>query len=287
MLKSLLQLLLVAATAYAGYLSLLYLQQRQMMFPGAGMSAEPLAALHLAPPRQRVSLRASFGRVQAVWIPAPEATAPALIYFHGNAEFAAQNLDALSRVAALGVQVLLIEYPGYAGSDGQPTRSSLNEAAQLGFDWLAAHPRVDRQRIIGMGRSIGSGPAVELSSTRPLAGLVLLSPFAQLDGFAHQVGAPAGLIRDRYDNLAQLRSFAGPVLLFHGRHDFIIPIRHSQTLHQASPSSRLIELDCGHNDCPYFGAAFLEVLQRYLHTEFAAERPAKPQAPGDVSASQH
>ncbi len=260
-------LILLLAAIYAAFLALLYLQQRQMMFPGAGMSATPLATQGFAAPAELVALPAEFGEVMAIWIPTSTSPAPAAIYFHGNAEFAAQNVDALRPLAALGVHVLLIEYPGYAGTDGTPSRASLNSAARLAFDWLAANQLVDAARIFAIGRSIGSGPAVELSLTRQLAGLVLLSPFARLDAFAHQVGAPAWLIRDRFDNQAVLSEYDGPLLLFHGRQDGIIGFEHSELLNTLRPPSQLIALDCGHNDCPYFDAAFYATLQGFLKRE--------------------
>jgi hypothetical protein len=48
------------------------------------------------------------------------------------------------------------------------------------------------QNIAALGRSIGSGPAVYVSSLFQLAGLVLVSPFLSL----------SALIKDRYGSLA-------------------------------------------------------------------------------------
>lgn len=264
MLKRILHLILLLAAGYTAYLALLYLQQRQIMFPGAGMSTTPLATQRFAAPAEVIALPGDFGTVLAIWLPAEAPRAPAAIYFHGNAEFAAQNVEALRPLTALSVHVLLVEYPGYAGAEGSPSRASLNSAAALAYDWLAANERVDSGRILAIGRSIGSGPAVELSRNRQLAALVLLSPFASMDEFAHQVGAPAWLIRDLYDNHAVLNDYTGRVLLYHGRQDGIIGFSHSERLHVALPTSQLVALDCGHNDCPYFDAEFYATLQRFL-----------------------
>ncbi len=268
MLRSLLNVLAAVAIAYALYLALLFLQQRQMMFPGAGMRWDDSAAWW--PPRaQDVRIPASFGEVRGVLLPAPgeDALAPAALYFHGNAETVEQNLPLLAGVAALGMHVLLLEYPGYAGADGRPTRATLNETARLGYDWLAAHAQVDAARIVAIGRSIGSGPALELAGERPLRALVLLAGFTSVADFARRMGAPAFLIRDRYDNLARLDAYDGPLLLFHGRRDRIIPHAHGRRLAAAHPRAELVTLDCGHNDCPYFDAAFLARLRAFLVAE--------------------
>ncbi len=261
--------LAVGVCAYALYLLLLYVQQRSMMFPGVGMRFTPMTELSLPANARPVVLPASFGEVQALWLQGTGTAdrSAAALYLHGNAESVGQNLAGLNALAQRGLHVLLVEYPGYAGAAGTPTRAALSEATRLAFDHLAAHPQVDARRIVAIGRSIGSGPATDLSRERSLAALILLSPFADLDSFAHSVGAPAMLIRDRFDNLAALRSFTGPVLLVHGRRDAIIPPSHSRRLTEVAPRASLRELDCGHNDCPFFERAGLQLLETFLHEQ--------------------
>ncbi|HET6603577.1 MAG TPA: hypothetical protein VFG21_05085 [Xanthomonadaceae bacterium] len=262
--RVLLQIAGALVLAYAAYLLLLYVGQRSMMFPGAGMAARQ-NAFQLPHGAEAISIPASFGTVSAILLRAPDAKpAPALLYFHGNAEFAAQNTALLQPLTALPLHVLIVEYPGYAGSDGVTGRDTLGEAALLAYDWLTRRPEVDRSRIVAMGRSIGAGPAVELAVARPVAALVLLSAFSSIDAFAHGMGAPAFLIRDRYDNRPVLRGYSRPLLLFHGRRDRIIPYAHSLALAQAAPDARMVTLECGHNDCPYFDPAFVGALEAFL-----------------------
>lgn len=260
-------LMLIAAAllaAYAVWLALLYVGQRSMMFPGADLQVDA-GRYPLVPGAEAVAIPAAFGQVRGYFLRAPSsASAPAVLYFHGNAELAVQNVALLLPLSDLGMHVLIVEYPGYAGSDGAPGRVTLDEAARVGHDWLARRTDVDPTRIVAMGRSIGAGPAVALAAERPVATLVLLSGFSSLDGFAHGMGAPAFLLRDRYDNAAALRHYPRPVLLFHGRRDRIIPYAHAQTLSQAAPGAKLVTLDCGHNDCPYFEPAFVVILEQFL-----------------------
>lgn len=264
--SGLLRLLAIGAVGYALYLTLLFAQQRTMMFPGPGMGFPPVSQAALPLGASRVGLPASFGEVQGILLHADDARLglPAVLYFHGNAESVAQNLAALQPLARRGLHVLLVEYPGYAGSDGLPTRSSLVEAGQLAHGFLAGSPEVDPQRIIAVGRSIGSGPAAELTRTHGLAAVVLLSPFSELDDFAHGMGAPAWMIRDRFDNASALAGFDGPVLLFHGRRDGIIRVDHSRRLQATARAATLVEMECGHNDCPYFGPGFVDTLLQFL-----------------------
>jgi uncharacterized protein len=261
----LLRLAIALLAIYLGYLALLFVTQRSVIFPGAGIGWD-WDEQWLPPAAESVEIEASFGKVRAVLLPADgPRPAPALVYFHGNAEFVGQNTDLLQPLTAFGLHVLLVEYPGYAGSDGRPSRASLAEAGRRGYDWLAQRDDVDATRIVTVGRSIGAGPAVELAAERPVAAIVLLSPFSSLAALARGLGAPGFLLRDRYDNLALLREYPHPVLLFHGRRDEIIPFSHSLALAEAAPAAQLQPMDCRHNDCPYFeDEAFMRVLEGFL-----------------------
>ena len=257
---------------YVCYLGLLFVQQRSVMFPGASMDWDGVGRA-LPAHAEAVSIPVSFGQVQGVLLhahrsprrddPAPAAPAPAAIFFHGNAEFVDQNVPLLEPLAAAGLQVLLVEFPGFADTDGRPSRATLDEAALKSYDWLATRRDVDATRIVVIGRSIGTGPAVALARQRPARAVVLMAAFGSLDDFAHRMGAPAFLLRDRYDNLA-LRDYGGPVLLFHGRDDDIIPYRNSEYLLKAAPNATLVPMACGHNDCPFFEPEFMERLRRFL-----------------------
>jgi fermentation-respiration switch protein FrsA (DUF1100 family) len=118
------------------------------------------------------------------------------------------------------------------------------------YDWAAAQPGVDRARILAWGRSLGGGAVCMLARERPLAALVLESTFTSMRAMAKALfGVPGFLVRDRFDNLELVRTFAGPILQFHGQHDPSIPLEHARALHAAAAHSELHELPCGHNDC--------------------------------------
>jgi hypothetical protein len=118
------------------------------------------------------------------------------------------------------------------------------------YDWAATQPGVDRARIVGWGRSLGGAAICALARERPLAALVLESTFTSMHAMAKELfGVPGFLVRDRFDNLAVVRGFKGPILQFHGDHDASIPLAHARALHAAAARSELYLLPCGHNDC--------------------------------------
>lgn len=271
MLSALLRFLLLLLVAYCLYAALLWSRQSSLMYPIAGGERRPMRAL----PPGATAIETGNG-VRAAWLPAPHAAprAPAVVFMHGNAELVEDVVRDFETIAALGVHVLLVEYPGYGGAPGAPGFESLSGAAEAGYDWLAARPEVDPERIVAMGISIGGGPAAELTRRRSVRALVLQSTFANTDVFARSMGVPGFLVRDRFDNLARVAAFAGPTLILHGRHDEVIAFAHGQALARAQPHARFVALDCGHNDCFYRGPEFARLLGTFLREAGVLAEPA-------------
>ena len=253
----------VAALIYVCWATFLFFMQRRMMFPGADLAQYGLTSA----PAEVESIRLPFsgGSVEAWFVPAAAPhPSPAAVFAHGNAELITNGLPDARSLAGLGVSVLLVEYPGYGGSDGRASRQSIGEVFLTAYDWLAARPDVNEEDIIGVGRSLGTGIITDLARHRPLRALVLQSAYTSTATFAKRYLLPGFLVRDRFDNLEVLEEYSGPVLLIHGRQDPVIPYSHGERLAAASESTELISLDCGHNDCPPDWAAYESALQNFL-----------------------
>lgn len=222
--------------------------QRGVLFPAP--PARPLPGHRGMEPV--VTGRAS-GGYQALML-APHAAAqtrsPVVIFAHGNGELAADWIDEFEPMRDWGWSVLLLEYPGYGGSAGTPSESSIRDAALAVFDWAAADPRLDATRIVAYGRSIGGGAAVQIATARPVAALILESSFTSTRPLAARYGVPGWLVRDVFDNLAALGRYRGPLLVIHGSGDQLIPVSEGRALAAAVPSAEFHALPCGHNDCP-------------------------------------
>lgn len=246
LLRSILTILLLSL---AGWWTLLYFNQRSMMFPApspAGGPPRPADA-------QQVWLALPEGPVEAWYLP-PLAhsarPAPVLLFTHGNGELIDYWPAEFDLPRRWGFGVLLLEYPGYGRSRGKPSEVSITAAVTAAYDWAVQQPDIDAQRIVAWGRSVGSGAACALLAQRPIAAAILESPFTSVAAFARQFGAPGFLVRDRFDNLARVQAYRGPLLILHGADDMQIPPAHSQALAAAAPKAELHLLPCGHNDCP-------------------------------------
>ena len=244
-------LALVALTVVLlGLAGLLRSVQRRILFPArtAGDASAALAAVG----GEAVWLETSSARSEAWYLPAHGAPGPAplLVFTHGNGELVDDWVDGFETPRAWGVNVLLVEYPGYGRSGGAPSERSIDAAMLAAYDWATARADVDRKRVVAWGRSLGAGAACALASRRRVDALVLESAFTDVRSLARRLGLPGFLVFDPFDNLAFVRGYRGPILLVHGTRDAIVPVEHARALHAAAPLSELELLPCGHNDCP-------------------------------------
>jgi len=263
-LRTLVIAILAVILLYLSYLAFIFFAQRGHLFPGTELKHPP--ELVLPPRTEHIRLSADGKIVEALYLPAHgsprgEAKRPAVIYAHGNYELIGHRLDELRAYNDAGIDLLLVEYPGYGSSEGEPSQESVTRAFTAGYDWLAARSGVDGGRIIGHGFSLGGGVVCALSRVRPLRALILQSSFIGVYFYTRRMFLPDFILRDPFDNLSAMAAFRGPVLILHGTRDAIVPPENGRALHRASPGSRLVMLECGHNDCAGDARLWPEILR--------------------------
>ncbi|MDX1577227.1 MAG: alpha/beta hydrolase [Gemmatimonadota bacterium] len=276
--------LAVLAALYLVYAGLFFAIQRWVLYPGTRLGPGPSwPGGARTPAAETIALPSAAGDIRAWYAPAPAgaATGTGALVFHGNAELAVDLLAPFRPLADLGVSALFVEYPGFGGEPGRPTEISIMEVAAAAHDWLAAREEVDGDRIVAIGRSLGSGPAAGLSRRKPVRALVLWSPFVSVGYLAlRKYGLPPFLALDRFDTRGALESFEGPVLIFHGTRDRVIPFRNATVLAEAHPEATLVRWSCGHNDCPPTWDELWEPL-----ADFLAKSGLLPREAGDAPSS--
>jgi pimeloyl-ACP methyl ester carboxylesterase len=162
--------------------------------------------------------------------------------------------------------VVVFHYRGYAPSSGKPSAQALLSDSLAIFDHLQ---RPAGEPIIAAGFSIGSGVAAYLARHRPIAGLILVTPFDSLEVLARDLywWAPVGLLfRHRMPTIEFVRGSPAPTALILAERDAVVPARRSAPLRQASRSLVLARtIDAGHNniyDHPAFAEAMREAVTR-------------------------
>ncbi len=171
------------------------------------------------------------------------------LMLHGNGGQAADRVYALPSFSERDA-VHVLEYPGYGLRGGKPSHKSFNAAAQKAYADLVR--RYPGHAVGVVGESIGSGPACFLAGQNPApAKLVLITPFDRMETLAsrHVSWIFASLLLEaKWDNVAALRHYRGPVDIFAAEGDQVIPIAHAKALADAVPQARFHRISGGHND---------------------------------------
>ena len=237
-------LLLTISLTGIALVSLLFLFQRSLLFP------IPPGVLPLSLPSHVEKIVLSEGHALLLKTTISTGRSPVIIYTHGNAELAHWSIPSFKDLTDAGYHVLLVEYPGYAGSMGSPSSTTIETAVLEAYDEVTRRKDVDPGQTVAYGRSIGGGPACILAQQRMVASLILESTFSSLGALVREQGFPALLLRDSFENEKIVAELDVPVLIYHGTEDSLIPFAHAQRLHSAAKNSTLITATCGHNDCP-------------------------------------
>jgi uncharacterized protein len=182
----------------------------------------------------------------------------ALIYFGGNAEDVSQVVPDLVD-AFPGSAIYALHYPGYGGSFGTPSQQAIFDDSLALFDRVLA----DHANITVVGRSLGSGVAVWIASKRPIARLVLVTPFDSLaDPAAEQYRflPVRWLLRDRFESWRYAPMVTAPTRIIVAGDDELVPRSSSDRLRtrfREGLATYLVVPGFGHNtiqDCPGYWA---------------------------------
>lgn len=171
------------------------------------------------------------------------------------------------------------DYSGYGLANGKPSEQDCYSDILAAHTYLVSHMQIPPNRIILFGRSLGSGPTVQLASTlsNNVAGVVLISAFTS----CLRVVLDSKRTRkfDMFVNIDKVDRIVVPVLCVHGTADDIVPISHGVRLAQRA---RFALDPCwirgaGHNnlECEHFQ---YPVFQRYVQLleELLLWRPPRP-----------
>ena len=163
-------------------------------------------------------------------------------------------------------EVVVFHYRGYAPSTGEPSGAALIADAPLIYD--AAVKRLKPARTIGVGFSIGTGVAAQLSAERKLDGLILVTPFESLKAVAASMypWLPIGpFFSHEIDAAAPLKDSTVRVAIIGAARDEIVPTERTDALRRIVPKlayDRTIS-NAGHNDI-YSRSEFHEAMRAAL-----------------------
>lgn len=210
---------------------------------------------------------------------AAETEAPAILFFHGNGEIAADYDGIAPLYTRLGITLLVTDYRGYGRSGGSPTCSNLLTDAVTVFNALDRvfedHGLVPSHLYV-MGRSLGSAAAIEVAvhAGDKLAGLIIESGGWDTVGLLARLGVRmqgGDEAHDGLGNRAKMGRITTPTLIIHGENDVLIPAAEGQELYRSSAAQdkRLVLIPgAGHNDLMTVGMAqYFDAIRTFVFGE--------------------
>jgi fermentation-respiration switch protein FrsA (DUF1100 family) len=171
-----------------------------------------------------------------------------VLHFHGNADsaFAPWQIRHCEALRRSGFNVLEIDYRGFGLTPGRPSEAGMYEDAEAAYQALLQRG-VASNRIIVLGHSLGSGPAVFLASRHDAAALVLFGAFTSIPDAAagRYPYLPVRLaVAVQFDSLARIGHVHMPIIIAHSREDTLIPYSHALRLFAAANEpKRLLTFD--------------------------------------------
>ena len=194
----------------------------------------------------------------------------------GNGTVALDWADWIASNAPVEDAWLLVDFPGYGDSEGEPSPERIRESLRAALPaaaeslGLSAVPAPSRLRFFG--HSLGAAAVLIAASEFDIRQGLLLSPFTSTMEMSRAVtGIPLGfLVTHRFDNSARLDEIIsrGPanILILHGTDDEVIPVGMSRKLARGRENSvSLTEIQgARHNDIPENHSAVLARALRSL-----------------------
>lgn len=164
----------------------------------------------------------------AVYLP-NKAAKYTLLFSHGNAEDIGYMLPFLRELHAHGFSVFAYDYHGYGLSRGLPSENNCYLDVDAAYEYLTQVAKIAPQNIIAHGRSVGAAVSLDLAIKKPIAGLIMESPFVT----AFRVLTKIPLLPfDKFNNLKKIKSLTYPLLVIHGTADNIVAPWHSKMLYE-------------------------------------------------------
>ena len=165
--------------------------------------------------------------------------APLLIFFGGNMQNSSNTcinfLNSNTYQYFENYNVLMVDYPGYGLSDGKPSDKTMFSSALKVYDYACNLDCVDKDNIVVLGYSIGTGVATYVASQRNVNGLILIAPYDRAlslynDTFNIFYGPLKLLARYKFDSISYAQNVSVSPLIITSYDDEVIDYKLSLNL---------------------------------------------------------
>lgn len=176
---------------------------------------------------------------------------PLVFYFGGNAS----NVEFIvgDKKFIPGISACTFNYRGYGLSEGEPSEAKIVKDALFIYNSFKNDPSIDQNNITIIGRSLGTGVAIQLAAQVDAAKLILVSPYDSMinTAFDHYPFLPTKLLlKHPFKSVDFAKNIKQKVLIIYGDKDKIVSPKRSLALVQAflTPPKVVVFKDRVHND---------------------------------------
>ncbi len=241
------RIIMLIGLTYSFFLVFLYIYQDKLLFFPMKLVNENMAGINGN--AEAIEIVAADDVHLRGWLIKEPAPMPLILYFGGNAEEASGFSYAKERLEGRGLA--LVNYRGYGLSDGVPGEEALLQDGLAVYDYFSAREDIDKDNIVLMGRSLGSGVAVHVAKHRSPRGVILITPYDSITRVAQKkmpLFPVSLLLRHRFDSISKAPHIKTPALAFIAEDDLIVPPGHGKKLMEEWGGKReIVVLEANHN----------------------------------------
>lgn len=268
MLGLLLSVLKIAVLVYLGLCLLVSCRQASFIYyPTSELRWDPV---DVGLPYEDVFLSEGKGDTIHGWFVPVDGAEYTVLFFHGNAGNIGDRVESIKLFADMGLNVMIVDYPGYGRSTGKPTEDGTYEAARLAWMHLVQEHGLSPKSITVFGRSLGGAVAAWLAEQEAPRSLILESTFTSVPDMGKEIYPflPVRLLaRFKYDTGERIGRVDCPVLVIHSPQDDIVPYHHGRRIFDAAGEpKRFHDLSGGHNSAVFDGD-YRDVIREFIEAE--------------------
>lgn len=177
---------------------------------------------------------------------------PVVLFCHGNAGNLTHRLETVRLIHSLDCNLLIFDYQGYGLSQGTPSEAATYADVEAAWTLLVRDKKIEPERIILWGRSLGGAIAARCAQQHSPCALVLESTFTSIPDIGARMYPffPVRLLcRLRYDTRRLLASIRCPLLVIHSPDDSVVPYVFGKQLYEAAAGQKaFLKIQGDHND---------------------------------------
>jgi len=208
-------------------------------------------------------------RIHGLYWPASEGR-PTILFFHGNAQSVYEWCLIMGELAPAECGLLLVDYPGYGKSTGEPNEQALYAAGRGCLTWLEEQG-IGLGDIVIQGKSLGGGVTAEIAQGLALRGVIFESTFRSVPAVVSRLlpflPADAQFKSESYNSIDKIGNIIAPVLVIHGTNDELIPVEEGKALFDKANEPKQLYLveGAGHNDVSMVaGESYGRTIKQWL-----------------------